>query len=203
MDYSLPGSSVHGISQARILEWVAIALSRGFYWPRDQTHISCIGREIFFFYHWATKESHYPIAFMKIHNHFSRASGFCTKKNFKVNNHVIEITTPYCPPAISSSVISFSSCLQSFPSSGSFPMSQFFTSGSQSIGVSASTSVLPMSIQDWFPLGWTGWISLQSKELSRIFSNTTVQSINSSLLSFLYSTTLTSIHVYWKNHSFD
>ena len=67
------------------------------------------------------------------------------------------------------------SCLQSFPASGSFPMSQFFASGSQNIGVSASASILPMNIQDWFPLGWTGWISLQSKGLSRVFSNTTVQ----------------------------
>ena len=78
-------------------------------------------------------------------------------------------------PAISSSVIPFSSCLQSFPASGSFPMSQLFTWGGQSIGVSASVSVLPMNTQDWFPLGWTGWISLQSKGLSRVFSNTTVQ----------------------------
>ena len=73
------------------------------------------------------------------------------------------------------SVISFSSCLQSFPASGSFPMIQFFASGGQSIEVSASTSVLPMNIQDGFPLGWTGWISLQSKGLSRVFSNATVQ----------------------------
>ena len=72
-------------------------------------------------------------------------------------------------------VIHFSSCLQSFPALGSFQMSQHFTSGDQSIGVSVSTSVLPMSIQDWSPLGWTGWISLQSKGLSRVFSNTTVQ----------------------------
>ena len=76
---------------------------------------------------------------------------------------------------ISSSVTPFSSCPQSFPASGSFPVSQFFTSGGQSIGVSASTSVPPMNIQDWFPLGWAGWISLLSKGLSRIFSNTTVQ----------------------------
>ena len=69
----------------------------------------------------------------------------------------------------------FTSCPQSFPASGSFPMSQFFSSGGQCIGVSASASVLPMSIQDWFSLGWTGWISLQSKGLSRVFSNTTVQ----------------------------
>ena len=81
----------------------------------------------------------------------------------------------WCHPTISSSVVPFSSFPQTFPASGSFQMSQFFTSGSQSIGVSASTPILPMNIQDWFPLRWTGWISLQSKELSRVFSNTTVQ----------------------------
>ena len=83
--------------------------------------------------------------------------------------------SPWYHPTISSSVISFSSCLQSVPASGFFQMSQFFASGGQSVGVSSSTSVLPMNIQDWFPLGWTGWISLQSKGLSRVFSNTTVQ----------------------------
>ena len=81
----------------------------------------------------------------------------------------------WCHPTISSSVIPFSSCSQSFPASGSFQMSQLFASGGQSIGVSASTSVLPMNSQDWSPLGWTGWISLQSKGLSRVFSNNTVQ----------------------------
>ena len=81
----------------------------------------------------------------------------------------------WCHSTISSSVIPFFSCLQSFPASGSFHMSQVFASGGQSIGVSASASVLPMNIQDWFPLGWTGLISLQSKGLSRVFSNTTVQ----------------------------
>ena len=80
----------------------------------------------------------------------------------------------YCP-TISSSVVPVSSRLQSFPASGSFPVSQFFPSGGQSIGVSVSASVLPMNIQDWFPLGWTGWISLQYQGLSRVFSNTTVQ----------------------------
>ena len=79
------------------------------------------------------------------------------------------------PSTTSSSVGPFSSCLQSFPASGSFQMSQFFASGGQSIGVSASASVLPMNIQDWFPLGWTGWISLLSKGLSRVLFNTTVQ----------------------------
>ena len=78
-------------------------------------------------------------------------------------------------PTISSSVIPFSSCPQSFPESGSFQMSQFFESGGQSMGASPSASVLPMNIQDWSPLGWTGWISLQSKGLSRVFSNITVQ----------------------------
>ena len=78
-------------------------------------------------------------------------------------------------PTISSSVVPFSSCPQSLPTSGSFPMSQLFTSGGQSIGVSASASVLPMNTQDWFSLGWTGWNSLQSKGLSRVFSNTIVQ----------------------------
>ena len=81
----------------------------------------------------------------------------------------------WCHPTISSSVVPFSSRLQSFPVSGSFPMSQLFTSGGQSIGVSASASVLPMNTQDWSPLGWTGWIALQCKGLSRVFSNTTVQ----------------------------
>ena len=86
-----------------------------------------------------------------------------------------------------SSVIPFFSCLQSFPASGSFPVSQFFKSGGQSTRVSGSASVLPMNIQDWFPLRLTGLISLQSKGLSRVFSNNTVQSIDSSALSFLYS----------------
>ena len=81
----------------------------------------------------------------------------------------------WCHPTISSSVIAFFSCLQSFPASGSFQMSQLFISGGQNTGVSASTSVLPMNTQDWFPLGWTGCIALQSKGFSRVFSNTTVQ----------------------------
>ena len=97
----------------------------------------------------------------------------------------------WCHPTISSSVIHFS-CLQSFPASESFPMSQFFASGGQSIR--ASASVLPINVQDWFPLGLTGLISLQSKGLSRVFSNTQFKSINSLALSFLYGPALTSIH---------
>ena len=109
----------------------------------------------------------------------------------------------WCHPSISSSVIPFSSCLQCLPASGSFPVSKIFASCGQSIGVSASTSVLPMNAQDSSPLGWIGWISLQFKGLSRVSSNTIAQSINSSVLSFLYSLTLTSIHDYWENHSLD
>ena len=106
-------------------------------------------------------------------------------------------------PAISFPVVPFSSCLQSFPASGSLQMSRFFTSSSQSIGVSASTSVLPMNTQDWSPLGWTGWISLQSKGLSESSPTPQFKSINSSVLSVLHSPTLTSIHDDWKNHSLD
>ena len=114
--------------------------------------------------------------------------------------------TRWCHPTVSSSVIPFSSCPQSFSASGSFQMSQLFTSGGQSIGVSASTSVLPMNTQNWSPLGWTCWICLQSKGLSRDQPQSpTLQfkSINSSVLSFLYSPTLTSIHDYWKNQRLD
>ena len=89
----------------------------------------------------------------------------------------------WCHPTISSSVVPFSSCLQSFLASGSFQISQFFASVGQSVGVSASASVLPMNIQNWFHLGWTGWISLPSKGLSRVFSNTTVQKAHLTLYS--------------------
>ena len=135
--------------------------------------------------------------------------------------HGLQYTRPPCPsptprvysnscpltwwyhPTISSSVIPFSSCPQSFPAPGSLQMSQLFASGGQSIGVSASISVLPMNIQDWFPLGWTGWISLLSKGLSRVFSNTTVQKHQFFGTQLFYSPTLTCIHDYWKNHNFD
>ena len=136
--------------------------------------------------------------------------------------HGLQHTRPPCPspapgfylnscplsqwrhPTIWSSIVPFSSCLQSFPASGSFQMSQFFASGGQSIGVSASASVLPMNSQDWFSLGLAGWISLQSKGLSRVFSPALqFRSISSLVVSSLYSPALTSIRDYWKNHSFD
>ena len=107
----------------------------------------------------------------------------------------------WCHPTILSSVVPFSSCPQSFPASQSFQMSQLFTWGGQSIGVSASTSVLPMNTQDWSSLGWTGWISLQSKGLSRVFSNTTVQK-HQFFGAQLSLQSNSHIHK-WKNHSFD
>ena len=107
----------------------------------------------------------------------------------------------WCHSVISSSVVPFFSCPQSLPASGSFPMSQLLSWGGQSIGVSASASVLPMNSQDWAPLGWTGWISLQSRGPSRVFSNTPVQ--KHQFFRFLHSPTLTAIHDHWKNHSLD
>ena len=107
----------------------------------------------------------------------------------------------WCHPAISTSVVPFSR-LQSFPASGSFPVSQLFAPGGQSIGVSASTSLLSVNTQDWSSLGWTDWISFQSKGLSRVFSST-VRKHQFFGAQLLYSPTLTSIHDHWKNHSLD
>ena len=105
----------------------------------------------------------------------------CSTPGFPIHHQLLEFTKNshqlklWCHPTFSSSVIPFCTHLQSFPASGSFQMSQLFTSGGQSIEVSASTATRPMNIQEWFPLGWTGWISFQSMGLSRVFSNTTVQ----------------------------
>ena len=143
MDCSLTGSSVHGLFQARILEWVQFS-SVAQLCPTlcDPMDSSTPGLPV----------HHQLPEFTQTHVHW-----------------VGDAIQP-----ISSSVVPFSR-LQSFPASGSFPMSQFFTSGGQSIGVSASAPALPLNIQDWFPLGWTGWISLQSKGLARVFSNTAIQ----------------------------
>ena len=182
--------------------------------PRDQIHvsrISCIGRQIL--YHCTTWEAQF-LQFSSVQFSCSVVSNSSWPHELQHAMLPSPAPTPrvysnscplsrWCHPTISSSVIPFSFHLQSFPASGSFQMSQLFASGGQSIRVSASASVLPMNIQDWFPLGWTGWISLLSKGLSRVFSNTTVQKHHSSVLSFLYSPTLTSIHGYWKNHRFD
>ena len=120
----------------------------------------------------------------------------CSTPGLPVHHPLPEFTQTHvhwCHPAISSSIVPFSSCPQTFPASGCFQMSQLFASGGQSTGVSASVSVLPVNTQDWSPLGWTGWISMQSKGLSRAFSKPQFESINSAL-SFLYSPTLTPIH---------
>ena len=108
----------------------------------------------------------------------------------------------WCHPTVSSSVFPFSSCPQSFPASGSLPMSWFFAAGGQSIGVSVLASILPMHIWGWLPLGLTGLILL-SKGLSRVFSSTTLQKHHSSVLSLLYGLTFISVHDYWKNNSFN
>ena len=173
MDYSQPGSSVHGILKAKILEWVTISSSRGSSQHRGQTQVSHIARG--FFTIWATRETHWVTwgAPKKRSVQFSHS---VVSNSLRL--HALQHARPPCPsstpggypnscplshwchPTLSSSVIPFSSCLQSFPALGSFQMSQFFASDGQSIGVSASTSVLPMNIQNWFPLGWIGWISL-------------------------------------------
>ena len=108
----------------------------------------------------------------------------------------------WCHPTISSSVVS-SSCPQSFPASGSFPMSQLFASGGQSIRVSALASVLPVNIQDWYPLGLTVWSPFSPRDLQESSPTPQFKSINSSALRLLYGLNLTSTHDYWKNHSFD
>ena len=113
------------------------------------------------------------------------------------------LLSQWCHPTVSSPVFLFSPSPQFFPALGSFQMSQFFTSGGQIIEVSASTSVFPMNFRVWFPLGWTDWIPLQSKELSRSSPTLQFKSINSSVLSLFYSPTLIPIHDYWKKHSFD
>ena len=136
---------VHEILQARILDWVALPFSRGSSQPRDRTQVSHIAGK--FFTSWANSRSLLKLMSIKSVMH----------------------------PTISSSVVPFSSCLQSFPASGSFLMSRLFTTGGQSIGASTSESVPTMNIQDWFPLGLTSLIALQPKGLSRVFSNTTVQ----------------------------
>ena len=170
MDYSLPGPSVHGILQEKILEWIN-----------------------------SVQFSHPVVSdFLRTHGLQHARLPYPSPTPRAYSNSCP--LSPWCHPTISSCVVPFSSHLQSFPASGSFPMSQFFTSGGQSIGVSASVSVLPMSIQDWFPLGWSGWISLQSKGLSRVFSVQKHQFFGTQL--YLWSNS--HIHTWhWKNHNFD
>ena len=173
MHCSPPGFS--GIFQEGILEWVAIYFSRGSSQLKDWTRASHIAGR--FFTSWATSSVQFSRSVvsdsLRAHKP-QHARPPCPLPTPRVYPNPCPLSQ-WCHPTISSSVVPFSSCPQSFPASGSFQMSQLFASGGQSIGVSASTSVLPMNTQDWSPLGWTGWISLQSKGFSRVFSSTTVQ----------------------------
>ena len=170
-----------GILQARILDWVAMSSFQVSSQPRDQTHVSC-GTCIAggFFTTEPLGKPHTSVQFSSVTQSCLTLCNpmDCSTPGLPVHHQVYSNSCPlswWCHPAISSSVVPFSSCPQSLPASGSFLMSQLFAWCGQSIGVSASASVLPMNTQDWSPLGWTGWISLQSKGLSRVFSNTTVQ----------------------------
>ena len=180
--------------QATKLEWVAMPSSRGSSQPRDQTQVSSTAGG--FFTNWATREalclkenskckmtqanktfssvqfSHSVLSNSLWPHGLQHARLPCSSPTLGVYSNWCPLCW-WCHPTISSSVVPFSSCLQSFPASGSFPISRFFPLGGQRIGVSASASVLPKNIQDWFPLGWTGLNSLLSKGLSRVFSSTT------------------------------
>ena len=150
MDCSLPGSSIHGIFQARVLEWGAIK-------AQDKSSVS---RSVS-----SVAQSRSVQSLSRVHSLRSHESQHtrppCPSPTPELRSDS-RPSSQWCHPAISSSVVPFSSCLQSFPASESFQMSQFFTSGDQCIGISASASVLPMNIQDWSPLAWTGWISQES-----------------------------------------
>ena len=188
IDGSPPGSPVPGILQARTLEWVAISFSNEWKWKVKLKSLSCvwllatpwtIGYQAPPSMGFSRQEywsgvplPYFGLNIIKINFQFSHSV-----VSNSLQHHGLQHTRPPCPsptprvyanscplsrwchPTISSSVVPFSSCLQSFPASGSFQMSQLFASGGQSIGISASTSVLPMDTQDWSPLGWTGWIS--------------------------------------------
>ena len=162
MDCSPLGSSVHGILQAMILERTAMPSPRGSSLPRDRTRPSSVQ-----FIRSVVSDSLWP-------HEPQHARPPCPSPTPRIYPNSCPLGQ-WCHLTISFSVVPFSSHLQSFPASGSFQMSQFFASGGKRIGVWGSASVLPVNTQDWLPLGWTGWISLQSKGLSRVFSNTTVQ----------------------------
>ena len=135
----------------------------------------CRGESVFVSVFSSVQFSHSVISDSLRPHELQHARPPCPSPTLRVPSNSRPVMAWWCHPAISSSVVPFSSCPQSLPASESFPMSQLFTWGGQSIGVSALASVLPKKSQGWSPLGWTGWISLQSKGLSRVFSNTTVQ----------------------------
>ena len=209
MDYTPPGSSVLGISQARTLEWVAIPSSRGSPWSRDWAHVSCIADR---FFTTASPGKTCPKGVKWFSSVIQSCPTLCDPVDYRTpgfsvdhklpeltQTHVHKICHAIQPPHSLSS-----------PAPPAFNLSQqqglfkwVISSNQVAFGVSASASVFAMNIQDWYHLGWIGWISLQSRGLSRVFSNTTFKSINASALSFHYSPTVTSIYDYYKNHNFD
>ena len=178
MDCSPPGSSVHGIFQARVLEWGAIAFSSpSLYKFKKRFLLKFCVAVMTPSSTWSSVQFSSVQSLSRVwlfETPWTAAHQACPSPTPRVYSNSCPLSQ-WCHPTISSSVVPFSSHLQSFPASGTFQMSQFFTSGGQSIGVSASASVHLMNIQDWFPLGWTDWISMQSKGFSRVFSNTIVQ----------------------------
>ena len=167
-------------------------------------------------YDWVTNTNTYPVPIASVSQSvqsLSRVRVFATpwiavrQASLSITNSrsLLQLmpSSRWYHPAISSSVVPFSSCPHSLPASGSFPMSQLFTSGGQSTGVSASASVHPVNTQDWSPLEWTGWMSLQSKGLSRVFSNIIVQKHQFFSAQLSSQSTFTSIHDHWKNHRLD
>ena len=216
MDCSLPGSSVHGISQERILEWVAISFSRGSSQPRDQWCFSTFISTVFKSYRIVSVSYHdedlslvpnfntisllllfsHSVVSNSLRPHGLHARLPCPSSSPRVCSNSSPLNQ-WCHPTILSSIIPFSPCLHFFPASGSFLMRWLFVSGGQSIGASVSASVLLMNIQDQFPLGWMVWAC--SPRDSQEYSPTPqFKSINSLAFSLLYSPTLTSIHGYWE-----
>ena len=180
MDSSLPGSSVHGFSRQVYWSGLPCPSPRNLLNPGIEPRSTALQVDS-----WPSEPSMKLLTLVRQFSH-SIMSDSLWPHGLQHTRLLYPSSTPgacsnlcplsqWCHPTISSSAAPFSFCPQSLPASEPFPMSQFFTSCGQSIGLSSSASVLPMSIQDWFPLGWTGWISLQSKGLSRVFSNTTVQ----------------------------
>ena len=177
-----PGSSLHGISQARILEWLPFPSPRDLSKPGIEPTFPALEGRFYItellgklFWWFSSVQFSHSVMSDSLRPHESQhASPPCPSPTPGVYTNSCPLSR-WCHPAISSSIIPFSSCPQPLPASGSFPMSQFFAWGCQSIGVSASVSVLPLNTEDWPPLGWTGWISWLSKGLSRVFSNNTVQ----------------------------
>ena len=166
-------------------------------------HVICKQRQIFFFLYYLLLLFSRSVTSNSLWPHgLQHAKLPCPSLSPGVCSNACPLCR-WCRPTISSSVIPFSSCLQSFLASGSFPMSQFFTSGGQSIGLSASASVFPMNIQGWFPLGLIYLNSLQSKGSQEFSPTPQFESINSLVLSLFCGPNLTFLHDYWKNHSFD